>query len=75
MGDYDAILLEDINHKFDAILEGQTAMAHVPGQLHEIDTRLKNVESDVKIIKTAATDQSRRLDNHEQRITRLEQSA
>lgn len=68
MSDYDGILLEDMNHKLDALLEGQQAMGGVPRQIEEIDTRLRNVEIDVKAIKAVVT-------NHEKRITTLEKTA
>lgn len=55
----DRVLLEDMNGKLDALLEGQEAMGHVPGQIREIDSRLRNVESDVKAIKAAVKDQSK----------------
>lgn len=56
---YGGILLEDMNDKLDALLEGQQSLAHVPAKLEEIDTRLSNVESDVKIIKLVVKHQSR----------------
>ncbi len=60
MSDYDiAIILEDVNDKFSAILEGQQAMAHLPRQVDEIDARLQRVESDVKVIKLAVKDQTK----------------
>lgn len=64
-GHYEGALLEDINHKFDAILEGQQSLANVPRKLDDIDERLGRVESDVKAIKAVIT-------NHEGRIIRLE---
>jgi uncharacterized coiled-coil protein SlyX len=64
----DAILLEDMNHKLDAILEGQQSMARVPEQIEKIDTRLRDVEIDVKAIKAVVT-------NHDKRITKLEKTA
>ncbi|MGC1176588.1 MAG: hypothetical protein WA843_00815 [Candidatus Saccharimonadales bacterium] len=67
MSDYDAILLEDINHKLDAILEGQQAMGGVPRQIEDIDTRLGNVESDVKAIKAVVT-------HHDRHINKLEKA-
>ncbi len=68
MSDYDGVLLEDMNHKLDAILDGQQAMGGVPRQIEEIDTRLRGVAIDVKAIKAVVT-------NHEQRITKLEETA
>jgi septal ring factor EnvC (AmiA/AmiB activator) len=89
MSDYDGILLEDIDHKLDAILEGQQAMGSVPRQIDEIDTRLRGVESDVKTIKLVLKDHSGQIaevksdvkairtavTNHDQRVTKLEKAA
>jgi len=87
MADNDTnILLEDINHQLKAVLEGQAAMASVPGDISEIKDRLTSVEGDVKAIKAAVTDQSKEnigihgqqetvLKDHETRITGLEQAA
>ena len=59
MSDNDGVLLEDIDDKLKAILEGVAPLAHVPGQLSEIDSRLRNVESDIKVIKAVIRDQSK----------------
>jgi hypothetical protein len=56
---YVGALLEDINHKFDILVEGQASMAHVPRKLDDIDDRLKTVELDVKTIKLAVKDQGK----------------
>jgi|GEM_PF-1827328 len=79
MGDNDAVLLEDIDHKLDALLEGQTLLAPMSRKLDNVDERLTRLEADVKVIKKVVTDESRvtrqhtkRLNNHETRITDLE---
>jgi hypothetical protein len=64
MSGHDGILLEDMNHKLDAILEGQEAMGGVPCQIKKIDDRLRNVEIDVKAIKAVLKDHSKILNNH-----------
>ena len=69
MTDKGRMLLEDMNHKLDALLEGQQSMARVPGQIEEIDTRLRDVEIDVKAIKAVVTN------HHDKRITKLEKTA
>ncbi len=73
MSDND-VFLEDINHKFDAIMESQAAMSPVPRKLDAIDERLGRVESDVKIIKAVVTDHSAQLNNHDKRLVNLEQN-
>jgi uncharacterized protein YoxC len=73
------ILLEDIDDKLKAILEGQAAMAGVPASLQRIEERLTRVEEDGKTTKAAVTDLSREthhnseeLKDHEVRIATLE---
>src|SRR5438270_5048429 len=68
-------VLEHLEDQLKAILEGQAALAGVPGQLQNIDERLGRVEDDVKAIKLAVTDQTNQLNKHETRITDLEQVA
>ena len=78
MGDNDTVLLKNISHKLDVLLEAQSIMA-TSMQVKAIDKRLIGVEADVKVIKKVVTDESRvtrrhtsRLNNHETRITDLE---
>jgi septal ring factor EnvC (AmiA/AmiB activator) len=87
MADNDTdVLLEDINHQLKTVLEGQAAMASVPGDISEIKDRLTTVQDDVKAIKAAVTDQSKestgihsqqeaQFRNHDQRISHLEERA
>lgn len=74
--------MEDLNDKLDALLEGQIPLAPMSRKIDGIDERLIRVESDVKIMKRVLTEHSnyirrhdRRLDNHDKRITTLEQPA
>lgn len=69
---YEGALLEEINSKVDRLTE---ALADVPARVCSIDERLSIVETDVKVIKAAVTDQSKQLHDHEQRLTQLEQPA
>lgn len=60
MSDYDiAIILEDVNDKFTAILEGQQAMAHLPGAVAKLQDDMTEVKADVKVIKLAVKDQTK----------------
>ena len=43
--DHLGVLLEDIQHKLDQVLEATDALSSVPGQLRVIETRLETVES------------------------------
>jgi hypothetical protein len=67
MSDHDGILLEDINHKLEAILEGQQAMGTVPGDIAQLKDDMIVVRGDIKVIKAVVT-------NHERRITKLEKA-
>jgi peptidoglycan hydrolase CwlO-like protein len=70
----DAILLEDIDGKLAAIREGQAAMASVPGDIAQLKNDMSEVKADIKVIKAVVTDHSKQLDDHEIRITTLEQA-
>jgi hypothetical protein len=79
--DYTAILLEDMNHKFDVILEGQANQA-TSIQLQAVDERLTRVENEMIIMRKVLTEHSQelqyhggRLNDHDKRITRLEHLA
>jgi hypothetical protein len=79
MSDNDAVLLEDIDHKLDLILEAHAALAPLPQKVNKLDERLTIVEADVKVIKKVVTDESRitrhhtkLLNDHETRISDLE---
>ena len=76
--DYTAVLLEDINHKFDVIVESLSGMATAV-QLQAVGDRLVRVENELIIMRRVLTEHSSelqynggRLDNHEKRITTLE---
>lgn len=69
---YEDALLEDIDDRLKGILEGQDSLAHVPKQLNDMDDRLRNVESDVKVIKKVVTEHSYELKAIKTRITKHE---
>ncbi len=75
-GHYEGALLEDINGKLDAILEGQAAMASVPSRLASLETNMATVKFDLKTLKTAVTDEFREVRGEfrevKQRLSRLE---
>ena len=56
--DHLILLLEDLNSKFDFLLEIVTNLAPLPGQVAAIEERLARVESDVKIIKKVVIEHS-----------------
>lgn len=69
---YQGVISEDIQHRIQRLAE---AMADVPAKVTSIDERLAIVESDMKVVKAAVTDQSGVLHDHETRITQLESAA
>lgn len=74
--DYVAVLLEDVNSKFDQIIEVVSPLLEkvngIDDRLDRIDQRLEVVEGDLRVIKAAVTEQSKELDDHEHRIGQLE---
>jgi len=69
---YTEILLEDMNDKFDAIMEYVVVLSdltYLPAKVDAMDDRLKNVES---ILQMYIKHYSGILDNHENRLTTLE---
>ena len=71
-GHYQGVLLEDINHKFDVIVEYLAPLAKLPRKVDQIDERLQRVESDVKVIKRVVTDQGKDHKQLEGRVATLE---
>ena len=63
-------LTEDVRDQVARLAE---ALADVPGTLTELKSDVEELKSDMKIVKAAVTDQSGQLQNHEVRITSLEQ--
>ncbi len=65
------VLLEDINSKFDKLIEVVYQMRE---EIKSTATKddLVDVKSDLRTVKAAVTDVSSQVNNHENRITRLE---
>ncbi|HEX5448314.1 MAG TPA: hypothetical protein VFW90_03905 [Candidatus Saccharimonadales bacterium] len=68
---YTEALLEDINGKFDAVLNGLQGIREVMARQED----LEEVKADIKTIKIAVTDTSTQVQDHERRITHLEAKA
>jgi hypothetical protein len=70
---YIGLLLEDIQDKLKGLAE---AMAGLITKVNVMDKRLEKVEEDTSlmlpILKATAKDQTKQLNNHEVRITKLE---
>jgi hypothetical protein len=76
MADNDTdILLEHIDHQLKAVLEGQAAMASVPGDIATLKSDMAEVKDDIKAIKAAVTDHTAELRDHEVGITGVEQAS
>ncbi len=69
---YVGILLEDIDGKLDALLEGQTLLAPMARRIEDMDDRLINVESSLAAAIAVLTGHSQDLQGHDRRIIKLE---
>ena len=72
MSDNLGVLLEDIDHKLAAILEGQASMAHVPRLLENIETRLDRMEAKSDNLEIWLKDHDKTIGGHGRRIAKLE---
>lgn len=68
---YTNVLLEEMNSKFDAVLE---MVGGMNDKIIDIQSNMatKDALEEVKTIKSAVTDTSHQVQNHERRITKLE---
>lgn len=57
------VLLEDMNGKLDAILEGQEAMGHIPGDIAQLKEDMFDVKNEIKGMKAAMQDEFRERKN------------
>lgn|GEM_PF-1072776 len=73
--DYATTLLEEMNGKFDILVESVSDINHLVKDIPVLKADMAEVKSDVKIIKAVLTDHSHQIQNHELRITNLEQPA
>jgi hypothetical protein len=69
---YTNVLLEDINSKFDAVMEIVSPLTGLPVVMSQLQSDIDEVKSDVKVIKAVLTEDSGQLKNHERRIIKLE---
>ena len=69
---YLAALMEEVRDQNKALLEGQKAdhdnIAKIPGMTEDI----KELKIDMKTVKLAVTETNKQVQNHEERITRIE---
>ncbi len=71
---YEGALLEEVNYKFELILEIVTPLVGLPAKIDAIDRRLIRVEKDLRSAIIVLTGHSKDQNNHESRITKLETS-
>ena len=67
--DYTDVSLEDINGKFDLLVELIMPMSKA---VKKLEDNMRDVKSDVKVIKKVVSDHSITLHSHEYRTARLE---
>lgn len=72
---YTDILLEDMNSKYDAVMEILQTLAVLPQQVARIEVRLDELSLDVKVVKAAVTDLSVQVQDIDLRVQRLEAKA
>lgn len=65
------VLGEVLMDELKAIREGIDRLNSVPAQVQSIDERLEGVENDIKVIKTAGSDQSKQVQKHEAHLKKL----
>jgi len=69
--DYTDVLLEDMNAKFDILIEG---FGQIRYEVKTLATQqsLDEVQADVRVIKAVVTDLSIHVNDHEVRLTGIE---
>lgn len=73
--DYNGILLEDMNSKFDAIMEALQPLQCLPAQVAGLTERADELSADMKVVKAAVTDLSVQVNDIDMRVQRLESRA
>lgn len=71
---YTNVILEDMNAKFDRLIEVVNGMNDALKTKAEQED-IEEIKADVKVIKAVLTDHSSTLNDHEDRIVALEQRA
>jgi cell division protein FtsL len=64
-----------MNHKLDALLEGQQSMASVPGDIAELKTDVQDVRARLTNVEFAITDLSQQDRQLDKRVGKLEKTA
>jgi septal ring factor EnvC (AmiA/AmiB activator) len=69
---YLGVLLEEIRDQNRAVLEAVGDMQKNVAKLPSIETDIRELKQDMKVVKATVTDLSHQVNDHEHRITRLE---
>lgn len=69
---YTDILLEDMNSKFDTILEIVTPLVSLPQEVRELREKVEDMDNTLRAGVAAIKDHSTQLRDHDYRITTLE---
>ncbi len=69
---YTGMLLEDLQHTLQRFAE---AMSDVPSEIQALRADVTELKSDMVVVKSVVTDVSRNVNDHERRLTTLEQVA
>lgn len=69
---YEGAILENIQDKIDLILEILGVLQPMQSDIRQLKDDVHVLKQDVGVIKKVVTSQSKQLNNHERRITKLE---
>ena len=70
--DHVSVVLEDMNGKFDAVIDSVSGLASGVKELKSLIPDVADLKGDVKVIRNAVIDQTSQLNDHEDRLTNLE---
>ncbi len=73
--DHIAVLLENLTNQFKGVTKVVIDLAGDIHELKQLIPDIRELKSDIKIIRVAVTDQTHQLNDHEDRIISLEQVA
>jgi len=68
---YTNVLLEDMNGKFDLLLEAIAPLKQMQQDIFTTKEDVAELKADVKVIKAAVTDLSHQVNRHEKEIAEL----
>ena len=69
---YTDVILEDINGKFDLLLEIVVPMRKEVSEVKKMTDKIPEIQADIKTIKLALKQTNMQVRDHETRITKLE---